>query len=96
MSSRLRTAPGSFENNANVPIACSLVALLFVCLLSTHVGARGDQAAAPAFDPQSVGPKLGARAPDFTLPDQHGTPRSLRSTFGPKGAVLVFFRSADW
>jgi len=34
--------------------------------------------------------------PDFSLPDQHGVTRTLQSTFGPKGAVLVFFRSADW
>ena len=47
-------------------------------------------------DPQSVGPKVGERVPDFSLPDQHGTTRTLRSAFGPKGAVLVFYRSADW
>jgi peroxiredoxin len=47
-------------------------------------------------DPQSLGPKAGERVPDFSLPDQHGTTRTLRSTLGPKGAVLVFFRSADW
>jgi hypothetical protein len=47
-------------------------------------------------DPQSLGPKVGERVPDFSLPDQHGNMRSLRSAFGPKGAVLVFFRSADW
>ncbi len=52
--------------------------------------------AAQAPDPQTLGPKVGDRAPDFTLRDQHGTERTLRSTFGPKGAVLVFFRSADW
>jgi hypothetical protein len=53
-------------------------------------------AAAQTIDPQSLGPKVGERVPDFSLPDQHGMTRSLRSTFGPKGAVLVFYRSADW
>jgi hypothetical protein len=53
-------------------------------------------AAADTPDPQALGPKVGERVPEFTLADQHGTPRSLRSTFGPKGAVIVFFRSADW
>jgi hypothetical protein len=52
--------------------------------------------AAQTVDLQSLGPKAGERIPDFSLPDQHGTTRTLRSTFGPKGAVLVFFRSADW
>jgi AhpC/TSA family len=54
------------------------------------------RAAAADVDPQTLGPKIGERVPDFSLPDQHGTTRTLRSTFGPKGAVLVFFRSADW
>ena len=52
--------------------------------------------AAQAPDPQTLGPKVGAPVPDFRLADQRGVERSLRSTFGPKGAVLVFFRSADW
>jgi len=51
---------------------------------------------AQSIDPQTLGPKVGERVPDFSLPDQQGVTRSLRSTFGPKGAVLVFFRSADW
>jgi hypothetical protein len=55
-----------------------------------------DTPEAQAPDPQTLGPKVGERVPDFSLPDQHGAGRSLRSTFGPKGAVLVFFRSADW
>jgi hypothetical protein len=51
---------------------------------------------AQAPDVQTIGPKIGERVAEFTLPDQHGSPRALRSMFGPKGAVLVFFRSADW
>jgi peroxiredoxin len=34
--------------------------------------------------------------PDFTLRDQNGQPHSLKSLLGPKGALIVFFRSADW
>jgi hypothetical protein len=52
--------------------------------------------AAPAVDLQSIGPKVGDSAPDFTLPDQRGTPRTLSSLSGPKGTMLVFYRSADW
>jgi hypothetical protein len=47
-------------------------------------------------DPQTLGPKVGERVPDFSLPDQHGAVRTWRSMLGPKGAVLVFYRSADW
>jgi len=53
-------------------------------------------AAAQAPDPRTLGPKVGERVPDFSLPDQHGATRSRHSILGPKGAVLVFFRSADW
>jgi cytochrome oxidase Cu insertion factor (SCO1/SenC/PrrC family) len=44
----------------------------------------------------ALGPQVGQLAPDFTLPDQHGQPHRLSSLLGPKGALLVFFRSADW
>ena len=47
-------------------------------------------------DIDALGPKVGESVPDFELPDQDGLPHSLKSLLGPKGAVLVFFRSADW
>jgi peroxiredoxin len=34
--------------------------------------------------------------PDFSLADQAGKTWTLQSVMGPKGAMLVFFRSADW
>ena len=49
-----------------------------------------------SIDVQKLGPQVGTRVPDFNLPDQHGQRRTLRSIMGPKGALLVFFRSADW
>ena len=30
------------------------------------------------------------------LQDQNGNEKTLRSIMGPKGALLVFYRSADW
>ena len=50
----------------------------------------------PTVDPQTVGPKIGSKVPSFTLTDQTGQSRTLQSLMGPKGAILVFFRSADW
>ena len=44
----------------------------------------------------ALGPQVGERAPEFTLLDQNGQPHQLSSMLGPKGALLVFFRSADW
>jgi peroxiredoxin len=34
--------------------------------------------------------------PKFEAKDQHGAVRTFASIQGPKGAYLVFFRSADW
>jgi len=34
--------------------------------------------------------------PEFAGVDQFGKRHTLASTYGPKGAMLVFFRSADW
>ena len=55
-----------------------------------------SQTALPAVDVQTVGPAVGSTVPRFVLSDQAGRPRSLDSIMGPRGAVLVFFRSADW
>jgi len=43
-----------------------------------------------------VGIKIGERIPSFRLSDQNGSARDFSSVKGPKGAVLLFFRSADW
>jgi len=74
----------------------------------THLG-RGLLAAATMFaagcqmsesratiDIDELGPQVGERVPDFTLPDQHGSLVSLESILRPNGAILMFYRSADW
>ncbi len=75
------------------------VLILGIALLT--IGAsqtREPQSGSPAanVDVDRVGPQVGARLPDFSLRDQHGEAHSLQSLIGPKGAVIVFFRSADW
>jgi cytochrome oxidase Cu insertion factor (SCO1/SenC/PrrC family) len=47
-------------------------------------------------DVSKLGPQVGDRVPDFSLKDQNGKDWTLRSIMGPKGAMLVFIRSADW
>ena len=47
-------------------------------------------------DLSRLGPQVGERVPDFTLPDQAGQTWTLESLMGPNGAMLVFVRSADW
>lgn len=44
----------------------------------------------------TLGPQVGQRAIEFSLPDQVGRARTLQSAAGPKGTMLMFFRSADW
>ena len=43
-----------------------------------------------------LGPQVGEHVPDFSLKDQNGKVWTLQSIMGPKGAMLVFIRSADW
>ena len=45
---------------------------------------------------RDYGPAIGSHMPDFTLRDQNGKSHTLQSLLGPKGAVILFFRSADW
>lgn len=49
-----------------------------------------------AVDTTKLGPRVGAVVPAFAGVDQFGKPHTLASAYGPKGAMLVFFRSADW
>lgn len=43
-----------------------------------------------------TGPNLGSVAPAFEARDQNGETHTLKSFLGPRGAILVFYRSADW
>ena len=43
-----------------------------------------------------TGPNVGQQVPAFSAQDQEGRNQSFKSIMGPKGAMLVFFRSADW
>jgi hypothetical protein len=45
---------------------------------------------------RDYGPAIGSRMPDFDAPGQDGNNHSLHSLLGPKGAIILFFRSADW
>ena len=70
-----------------------------VLALSPAVGSpAGQQPNPPAatIDVERVGPHVGDGLPGFRLRDQGGRERSLKSLLGPNGAVIVFFRSADW
>jgi hypothetical protein len=46
--------------------------------------------------PANPGPALGAAAPDFSARDQNGRAWTRAQLNGPRGLLLVFYRSADW
>jgi hypothetical protein len=64
-----------------------------------RVSGQSGQPAPPArtkIDLSKLGPQVGERVPEFALRDQSGQVQTLQSVMGPKGAMLVFIRSADW
>ena len=67
-------------------------------VLGMSAGAATLIAAQPVqtVDVNTVGPQVGQKAMAFQLPDQNGRTQTLASVAGPKGTMLVFFRSADW
>ncbi len=65
-----------------------LVGLLASVPIPAHTPAK--------IDVSKLGPQVGERVPDFSLKDQNGKMWTLQSIMGPKGAMLVFYRSADW
>ncbi len=43
-----------------------------------------------------TGPAVGSKIPVFEALDQGGRRQTFDTLRGPKGAVLLFYRSADW
>jgi hypothetical protein len=69
--------------------ALQVILLLVMTIVAT-------QPARARIDVSRLGPQVGDRVPDFSLPDQGGATRTLTSIMGPRGAMIVFIRSADW
>jgi hypothetical protein len=66
-------------------------------MLSVAVGVGAVSAQqAQTVDVTTLGPQVGQKAITFQLPDQLGRTQTLASVAGPKGTMLVFFRSSDW
>ena len=65
-------------------------------LLSQLSAAQQSGAARTVIDVSKLGPQVGQVVPDFSLKDQAGKTWTRQSIMGPRGAMLVFFRSADW
>ncbi len=72
------------------------VIVWFVLVLTGMLQPVAQERARERIDVSKIGPQVGERVPDFSLVDQTGSTRNLQSIMGPRGAMLVFIRSADW
>jgi cytochrome oxidase Cu insertion factor (SCO1/SenC/PrrC family) len=74
------------------------ISWIFIAVLAgaTTGAAQSNSTPRARVDVSQRGPQVGERVPDFNLKDQNGKSWTLQSVVGPKGAMLVFFRSADW
>jgi hypothetical protein len=76
-------------------VAKTVALLALIAGLGESPGARFG-AQPTAVDIDALGPQVGTSAPAFSGRDQFGRVQSLETVLGAKGAMLVFFRSADW
>jgi hypothetical protein len=70
-----------------------LTSLFAVAVLGSPARATRQDA---VVDTARLGPQIGSPAPPFSGTDQVGRIQTLETSRGPKGTMLVFFRSADW
>ncbi len=73
-----------------------LTSLALMALLRLASAAQQTSATRTPIDVSKLGPQVGQLVPDFSLKDQNGKTWTRQSILGPRGAMLVFFRSADW
>jgi len=87
------------KHTPKVVLSGALVLALWAPVWGGQAGARQAAPAAPGpvrIEVSKLGPQVGDEVPDFRLSDQHGQVWTRDSIMGPNGAMLVFFRSADW
>ena len=77
-------------------LTISLPAFVLSAALLAQAPSSPQTTSRPKIDVSKLGPQVGERVPAFALKDQNGNPWTIQSIMGPKGAMLVFVRSADW
>ncbi len=70
--------------------------LIMMVLALPLAGGATAQTPVETVDVTTIGPQIGEAVPAFNLADQNGRTWRLESITGPKGALIVFFRSASW
>jgi len=79
----------------NQRIRTAALTTILATLLSGISTSTVAQSRTP-IDVAALGPQVGERVPDFSLPDQNGQIQTLASIMRANGAMLLFHRSADW
>jgi hypothetical protein len=79
----------------------SFLSVCLQTLLSTFLISASGVPPSSALATQSgpsvkTGPAVGDKIPPFKASDQNSEIRDFESIRGPKGALILFFRSADW
>jgi len=64
--------------------------------VTVHGTLDGDSIHVSSLELMSIGLAVGQKAPSFSARDQNARTQSLETLEGPRGTVLLFFRSADW
>jgi hypothetical protein len=78
-------------------ILASVAGLAGAVLLSSAALAQDGFGELPASSANwTTGPEIGQRIPDIAALDQNGIRRTFDDVKGPNGALVYFFRSADW
>ena len=79
-----------------VMLAASMADRTSLSLAAQRAQPQTGDAGRTRIDVSKLGPQIGQRVPDFSLRDQAGKTWTRRSIMGRNGAMLVFYRSADW
>ena len=79
----------------NQRIRTAALTTILATLLSGISTSTVAQSRTP-IDVEALGPQVGERVPEFSLPDQNGQSQTLDSIREPNGTMLLFHRSADW
>ncbi len=82
--------------NTSMTIRLALAAWLVFAGIATPTAQQPAGSARQRINVSALGLRVGQRVPDFALMDQDGRERTLQSVMGPRGAMIVFVRSADW
>jgi len=69
--------------------------VVMLCIAIT-LGSGGQNPMPAQVSPTSIGLAVGQNAPAFEGIDQFGRTQTTETLKGPRGTVLLFFRSADW